>query len=195
MTTVAVILAGGCSSRMGRDKAELELEGTSFLARLARRYRPVFDGVYVSSPRLGTYDFPGLDELPDLRPGQGPLAGLETAFLATAAQAVFLTAVDLPFGDEALARRLTEELGRADACLIQRHSGRLEPLFAVYRASCLPVLQACLDGGQRSVQGMIAKISCRILEETDLKEWNLAHILQNINTPRDYWQACRETGW
>ncbi len=192
MTTAAVILAGGRSSRMGRDKAALDLEGRSFLARLAERYRPVFDRVYVSSPRRGTYDVPGAEELPDLRPGRGPLAGLEAAFLSTEAETVFLTAVDLPFGDPVLALRLTAELGEADACLIRRGDGSLEPLFAAYRRSCLPALQSCLDGGRGAVKGLLDQISCRVVEESALEGWDLARILYNVNTPEDYRRACRK---
>ncbi|MBM6926536.1 molybdenum cofactor guanylyltransferase [Pseudoflavonifractor phocaeensis] len=189
MATVAVILAGGRSSRMGRDKAVLELEGRSFLERLVRRYETAFDRVYVSSPRRGTYTLPGAEELPDLRPGRGPLAGLEAAFLSTAAETVFLTAVDLPFGDPALALHLTAELGEADACLIRRTDGEPEPLFAVYRRTCLPDLQACLEEGRGAMKALLDRLSCRMVEESALEGWDLDHILQNVNTPEDYRRA------
>ena len=76
--TIGVILSGGQSRRMGRDKAGLSLAGQSFLDRMTKELSPLFDGIYVSVDRPGRY--PGCRELPDLRPGQGPLAGLEARF-------------------------------------------------------------------------------------------------------------------
>ena len=110
--TIAVILSGGRSSRMGRDKAELPLGGETFLERLTTGFTPLFDRVYVSVDQPGRY--PGRRELPDLRPGQGPLAGLEAAFRSTEAEAVFLAAVDLPFAAPALAAKVLERAGEGD---------------------------------------------------------------------------------
>ena len=177
--TAVVILTGGQSARMGRDKAGLVLDGEVFRTRLTARFRTAFDQVWIAGP----------EGLPDLRPGQGPLAGLESAFVRTGAEAVFLTAVDLPFADPALARLLTERMGEKDACLIRRRDGRLEPLFAVYRRTCLPHLQACLDAGSRAMGALLDRLDCRMIEEDQLPGFDLAYILFNVNTPEDYSQA------
>lgn len=176
METAAVILAGGRSSRMGQDKAGLILEGTDFLTRLKARFQTEFGTVWVS----------GREGLPDLRPGQGPLAGLETAFVRTGAEQIFLTAVDLPFGDPALARLLMDRLEEKDVCLIRRDNGKLEPLFAAYRRSCLPHIQACLDEGRRAVRALLDRLDCRLVEERELESFDLERILFNVNTPADY---------
>lgn len=189
METIGVILAGGRSSRMGRDKSGLPWEGATFAARLAQRYGPLVDRLYVSVGAAGKLTLPGVEELPDLRPGEGPLAGLEAAFLRTGAERVFLTAVDLPFGEPALARLLLEELGERDACLIRRRTGQPEPLFAAYRNSCLPRLQACLDGGRRAVRALLEGVDCRFLEEEELPGFDLERVLLNVNTPEDYRRA------
>ena len=174
-----MILTGGRSSRMGRDKAGLALGGEAFLTRLASRLQGTFNRVWVCGP----------EGLPDLRPGQGPLAGLETAFVRTGAERIFLTAVDLPFADPALARLLAEKLGEKDACLIRRNSGKQEPLFAAYRRSCLPHIQACLDQGRRAMGALLDRLDCRMVEERDLPGFDLEHILFNVNTPEDYQDA------
>ena len=179
METAAVILTGGRSSRMGRDKAGLTLDGEEFLARLTARFRAEFRRVYAAGP----------GGLPDLRPGQGPLAGLETAFVRTGAERIFLTAVDLPFADPVLARRLMEGLGERDACLIRRSGGDLEPLFAAYRRSCLPHVRACLDQGRRAMGALLDRLDCRVVEEKDLPGFPLERILLNVNTWEDYRRA------
>ena len=179
METAAVILAGGGSSRMGRDKAGLTLGGEDFCTMLVSRFRREFGKVWVS----------GVRELPDLRPGQGPLAGLETAFVRTGAERLFVAAVDLPFADPALARLLMDRLGEKDACLIRRRDGRTEPLFAAYRRSCLPHVRACLDQGRRAMGALLDRLDCRIIEEETLPGFDLERILFNVNTPQDYLHA------
>ena len=129
---ICVILAGGRSRRMGRDKAMLPIGEETFLTRLIRTYREKFP-VFVSVSAADRFPHPDADELVDLRPGMGPLAGLEAAFLKTDADLVFLTATDLPFGNVKLAELLLECIGDRDACLIRRRDGGLEPAFAVYR--------------------------------------------------------------
>lgn len=179
MESAAVILAGGRSSRMGRDKAALTLHGEVFLTRLASRFGETFDRVYVS----------GSGGLPDLRPGEGPLAGLEAAFVRTGAERLFVTAVDLPFADPDLARLLLERLGGKDACLIRRRGGRVEPLFAAYRRSCLPHIQACLTEGRRAMGALLDRLDCRVVAEGELTGFDLDRLLLNVNTPADYRRA------
>lgn len=175
----AVVLAGGGSARMGRDKAALTLGGEPFLARLVSRFQKTFDQVYVSGP----------GGLPDLRPGEGPLAGLESAFVRTGAERIFVTAVDLPFADPALARLLLERLGERDVCLIRRRDGRVEPLFAAYRYTCLPHIQACLEEGRRAMGALLDRLDCRVVAENELPGFDLNRLLLNVNTPADYRRA------
>lgn len=188
MRTICVILSGGRSSRMGRDKAMLPFHGETFLARLVRQYSPAFP-TYVSVGQAGKYDTSGARELVDLHPSVGPLAGLEAALEQTDADAVFLTATDLPFGTLTLARRLVELLGTADACVIRWDDGSIEPAFGVYRRSCLEPLRACLCQGRRSFRGLLDQVTVHWASEAELREFPLRQLLQNINTPESYQKA------
>lgn len=188
-----MILSGGKSSRMGRNKAELPLGSETFLQRLVRQYSPAFP-VYVSVARAGQYDTFGAGELVDLRPGIGPLAGLEAAFLETDAELVFLTATDLPFGTLALAEKLLELRGSADACVIRRADGKPEPAFGVYRRTCLPALEDCLKENRRAFRGLLDRVEARWAEEAELKEFPLSRLLQNVNTPEEYEKAAEFLG-
>lgn len=183
--SICVILAGGQSRRMGRDKAALPMGNATFLSHLIDTYRPVFP-VYVSVGSPERFPHAGADELVDLRPGMGPLAGLETAFQQTDAELVFLTATDLPFGTADLAQTLVERISDADACVIRRQDGTVEPTFAVYRRSCLPALSALLDQNRRAVQALLNCVRvCWVPEET-LEGVDLDRVLRNINTPEQY---------
>ena len=190
--TIGVILSGGQSRRMGRDKAGVMLTGRTLLNRMAAELAPLFGEVYVSVDRPGRY--PGYRELADLRPGQGPLAGLEAAFLRTGAEAVFLAAVDLPFAGASLAARILAEAGVADACVIRRRSGETEPLFALYRRGCLEPLTACLNEGRRAVKALLDRVDCRWLEEDDLPELDLERALWNVNTGAELCRAAEAAG-
>ena len=188
MKTICVILAGGKSSRMGRDKAALPLAGETFLSRLVRVYSPAFP-VYVSVGEAGKFFCDGAEEIVDLHPGMGPLSGLEAAFVHTDADVVFLTATDLPFGTLALARKLLCLLGDADACVIRRADEQPEPAFGVYKRSCLLAVQDLLAENRRAFRGLFDKVSVRWAEEAELREFPLEQLLQNVNTPEEYEKA------
>ncbi len=185
MKTIAVVLAGGRSSRMGRDKANLEFNGVPMLRHLIEKYAAVFDEVCVSVNQKGRFDTAGARELVDHRPGQGPIAGLETAFLETDADIVFLTATDLPFGDPDAAKLLTQRCVGHDACVFTAD----EPLFGAYARSCLPVIQRRLDEDMLRLR--------RILKEIDTLELGVdsadtQELLMNVNDPEEYYHAIQK---
>lgn len=190
-----VIMAGGMSRRMGRDKGLLPFGGENLLQRMIQRWTGVFDAVAVSLDRPGRYGDLGVPELVDLRPSAGPMAGLEAALAGCGTEGVFLTAVDLPFGEPALARLLAQRLEGAQVSLIRRSSGRPEPLFALYTAACLPVIRQSLDRGERALfRGLYPFVQVREIQEQALAGFDLDHILFNMNRPQDWRAALAQEG-
>lgn len=191
MKLTTVILTGGASRRMGRDKGSLRAGDQTLLERQTARWRGVFSGVAVSIGEHPRPLPPDTVSLADRFPECGPMAGLE-AGLSAFPGGVFLTAVDMPFGDPDLARALAERLGEDDVCLIRRESGRLEPLFAVYGPRCLPAVRESLEGGERSfVHGLFPRVKVRVVEEKDLPGFDLERILCNVNRPED-WERVKD---
>ena len=188
MKTAAVILAGGMSRRMGRDKAALPFGEETMLSHLVHTYQPYFDVTAVSLNIPGRFDTAGAMEVVDRRPGEGPMAGLEAAFLDTGADVIFLTGTDLPFGDPALARHLVESLGTHDICLIRSNKGP-EPLFAVYSSRCLSAIRKSLEEGRRSMYGVIQQMDTLELPAESLPQFDIARILSNVNDPEEYAKA------
>jgi molybdopterin-guanine dinucleotide biosynthesis protein A len=182
---MTVILTGGASRRMGRDKATLPAGGGTMLEALVRRYSSL-GPVAVSVNRAGRFETYGALELVDAYPGKGPLNGLYSAFSQTEEDTVFLTATDLPMGDVNLAGHLVGKIVGHDACVIERRSGKLEPLFAAYRRSCLPKVKECLDGGRLSFAGLLREINAMYIKESQLEDWDLDIVLMNVNTQEDY---------
>ena len=188
---LTVILAGGASRRMGRDKATLPYRGTTLLQYQIDRYRTL-GPVAVSVARAGTYPFTGALELVDRYPDAGPLNGLLSGF-STGETALLLTAVDLPYGEPALALRLAALRGEADICMLRRGTKGVEPLFAVYGAGCAAAAARCLDAGKLAMTELFSLCSVRYVLPEELPEFDLDRCLRNVNTPEDYAALCRET--
>lgn len=190
MHITTVILTGGKSRRMGRDKGELPVGESTLLERMIDRWTGVFDAVAVSVGEGGRTLPAEVPALLDRHPGAGPMAGLEAALAELETDAVFLTAVDMPFGDAALARWMAERMGQADVCTIRRGDGRPEPLFALYRKSCLPVITRSLEEGRRSfVQGLFPFVAVEQIGEEELAAFDLERSLFNANSPEEWEQA------
>lgn len=182
---LTVILSGGSSRRMGRDKAMLPYGGSTLLQYLINKYA-VLGAVAVSVNEAGRFPFSGAAELTDPFPGEGPLNGIAAAFSRTDAQEIFLTATDLPYGEPAAVLRLAQLRGSADACILRSEDGKFEPLFAVYGRSCLAPAERCLAAGKRSFRDLLSTLSVRYVNYSELPETDFTRMLTNVNTPEAY---------
>lgn len=183
---LTVILTGGASRRMGRDKAMLPIGDKTMLQYLIDKYSAALGPVAVSVNTAGRFPFEGAAELPDRYPDMGPLNGLVSAFEETEADCVFMTGTDLPFGEPALAQRLYQLMGDADACIMRRGKKGFEPLFAIYRRKCGAAAAACLAEGRKSVLGFLETVNVRYVDPEEIPEFDLEHILMNVNTAEEY---------
>ncbi len=181
----AVILAGGRSTRMGRDKAFLEFRGQPLLARqiaLARSLKPV--EVVVSGRADADYSGFGCPVLRDPVSDAGPLAGIAAALEAARAPLVLVLAVDLPcLTREVVATVLAA--GEPARGAVPRVAGRLEPLVAVYPRSA-----AALAGAQLAQRRFAAGEFARRCEQAGLVRWldlppEWAGAFANWNSPAD----------
>lgn len=186
-----VILTGGGSRRMGRDKAELPYGGGTMLQYLIDKYSPS-GPVLVSVDRPGRFEFRGAGEIADAYPGQGPLNGIVSAFSACPAQEIFLTATDLPLGEPELAARLMELGAGYDACLLRRGPKGIEPLFAVYGRACARAAEDCLAQGKKSFFDMLELVNVRYAAPEELAGFDIERMLTNINTEQDYIRLVNE---
>jgi molybdenum cofactor guanylyltransferase len=159
-----VILAGGRSSRMGRDKAALVLDGRPLIARVVERLRLALGSVIiVGSAGLAALQ-PGAPIIPDERPGLGPLGGLATALAAAHTEWVFLVACDMPFIQPTLVRHMAAiALAAPEAQAVAlRSPGGLEPLHAAYRRDIAPVIAQTLGAPHPSMRGLLGRL--RVIE-------------------------------
>lgn len=186
-----VILAGGKSTRMGRDKLELPLGGKTMLAAAAERYGALFDRVVLSLGGGAERSIPGTETVRDIYRDCGPLGGLHAA-LKTCGEDVFLTAADMPYSDPRAALLLAELCGDADACVLTDAQGRPEPLFGFYRARVLSAAEAVLDGGRRSMRALLGAVNVKYAAPEQLGTLWSEKLTANINEPSDYEKLCLE---
>jgi molybdopterin-guanine dinucleotide biosynthesis protein A len=182
----AWVLAGGRSSRMGTDKARAESGGRALALRVADEAAAVCDRVsLVGDPLL--YAELGLPVIADRFPGQGPLSGMEAALAASNCDANLILACDMPAIRQGLLAELFTADGDSNAdCTVPRHDdGRLEPLCAVYRRRCHPVIQAALEGGIRKVTDALRLFAQHSLAIRYVRVSDPA-AFANLNTPEDW---------
>jgi molybdenum cofactor guanylyltransferase len=188
-----VILVGGKSRRMGRDKLLIEVGGAPLLRRvhesLASRCAEVISVGGGGAP-LG-----GARRVPDERAGgQGPLAGMEAGLAAARNRLIFVAAGDLPFLPAGFVSFLLGRLEERGVCAaVPRHRGRMHPLCAAYDRRILPQIRSALDGGVRSVREFLGDLDQVYYVQEELRRFgNPDRFLMNVNSPRDLERARRE---
>lgn len=191
------VLAGGGSTRFGRDKALVELAGKPMLARmieLMRRFEQ--DVKIVAAP--GKYSSFGAEVVEDRWPGEGPLGGIITALIHAEEIDVqcgwnFIVSCDMPFLNPDWMQYLVERATQSAAQVVLPHSTNgPEPLCAVWRTDARADIQEQFEKGLRKVTAAIAKLKSEVLDEADWKRFDSAgRLFWNMNTAADYEEARR----
>ena len=182
----AVLLAGGKSTRMGRDKAGVLLHGQPLWQRQLATLRAVHPHeLFISGKPDGPYADAGVEILPDNLPGLGPLAGLEAALRRASHPLVLVLAIDLPAMTADFLSSLIRHGAASATGGVPREARWFEPLAAVYPRACLPLVEACLRDADRSMQRFVRLaveqgfVQVRELEDSERALFN------NINQPAD----------
>jgi molybdopterin-guanine dinucleotide biosynthesis protein A len=145
---------------MGQDKALLSLTPyASLVSHIANLVEQVAGSAILLGP-TAKYGSLGWECWGDLRPGEGPLAGLETALTRTTAPYNLIVACDLPGVPAAtLADLLSQAISQNAPCTLLRDgTGRVHPLCGVYHPICLSHIQSALDTGDRKVMNVVSHL-------------------------------------
>jgi molybdenum cofactor guanylyltransferase len=183
----AVVLAGGRSTRMGRDKALLPFEGRRMIEHIIGRIEPHVREVLVSATDSGTYAFLGREVVVDSVAGQGPMRAVATALERASHDVVLVVPCDVPgVPVDLLARLLRAARSGAEIVVPVTPDGQYEPLFAVYRRSVRNRLIDALERGERRIVSVYS--SCDTMEVP----MGSGDRLFNVNTSADYERALAE---
>ncbi len=184
LKATGVVLAGGESRRMGRDKLQLMVGGKPLLTRVCLALASRCDEILV----VGGCAPAESRHVPDLRPGrQGPLAGIEAGLLAARHRAFFVAAGDMPFLTGDLVGYLLGLLSGDVQAVVPDLGGRVHPLCAAYGREVRSAVSAALDRGTRSVRELLEALpSVRYVRQEEL--WRFGNpdlLLTNVNSPED----------
>ena len=180
----AFILAGGKSTRMGTDKAFLEFEGRTLLARALDLAHSVTQKVSIVGNRERFASFGRVVE--DIFRDCGPLAGIHAALRCSTTELNLMLAVDMPFISPAFLQYLLRQAQSAPEAvvIVPRASGRRQPLCAMYRRDFAGFAETALGRGQNRIDRLFEEIRTRMIDETELDRAGFSlEIFRNLNTP------------
>jgi molybdopterin-guanine dinucleotide biosynthesis protein A len=198
-----IILAGGRSERMGRDKAWLIFDNQPLVLHVAQRMLPLAGQLIISSndpTRYATVAASLAGRVPvrivsDSHPGAGPLAGLEAGLAAAGQDLALMIAVDMPFLNLSLVSYMAELAADYDVVVpvienaATGQTGR-EPLHAFYRRACLPAISAHLAEGHRRVISFFPDVRVRDVFAEEIRRFDPEYMsFFNVNTPEDWERA------
>lgn len=192
-----IVLAGGLSTRMGRDKAFLDIDGQTLLERVITRLGGRFREILVVTSQQGRerikehkLEFSReVSLITDLYPGKGSLGGIYSGLALSPAFRNLVVACDMPFINARLVGHMAECAQGFDI-VIARVRGFLEPLHSIYSKRCLGPMKRLLDDDNLRILDLLPEMKVRYLEEDEiapLDPHNLSFF--NINTAADFQRA------
>lgn len=176
----AIVMAGGKSSRMGRDKGMLPIEDRPMIELICNKLRPHFKQLLISANDADKYSFLGIDVVPDKIPDHSPLMGIASALDASRHNVNFVIACDMPGFDMTLVRRMLREHEGYEGVVPVTEGSLLEPMCAVYTKDLLPAIREALAAGEKKIKDVLMRRRIKYIEAGDPGPF------RNINTAEDY---------
>jgi molybdopterin-guanine dinucleotide biosynthesis protein A len=185
----SIVLAGGKSLRLGRNKALEEIGGRRLIERVIERLaRLGNDIIVVTSSRSQLPDL-GVKMVTDSYPGRGNLVGMYSGLKEVSSQHALVVGCDMPLLNVALLRHLTE-LSTGFDVVIPRVGDELEPLHAVYSKNCLAPIEATLGEGKLRISDFFSAVRVRYVESVEIDRFDPRHLsFFNINSEADLERA------
>ena len=189
-----VLLAGGNSSRMGRNKALMPLAGRRLVDRALAVLAGLFDDLLMVTNSPDLYADLGIRMVPDIVTGKGALGGIHSAVHNAAAPHCLVVACDMPFLNAGVLRYLAEQRAEYDV-VVPNVNGRPQPLHAVYGKACLQPIARRLESDRLHVVGFFPDVRVREVTANELAAFDPEGLsFRNLNTPEEFADAERRLG-
>src|SRR2546423_9692166 len=187
------VLAGGKSTRMGKDKAFLEFKGRILLARALELAAAAGQEVRIVGDSRKFAAFGRVVE--DIYREHGPLAGIHAALESSATDLNLMLAVDLPFVQPNFLKYLITVAKETPALVTVPNAGDgLQPLCAVYRREFAKVAEQSLARGENKIDPLFAEVESRLLGPEELSQMGFfIQMFRNLNTPKEFERAATMT--
>lgn len=177
----AIILAGGKSSRMGRDKSLLAADSLPLIGKIVCQLKDHFPEIIIGANDVEKYRFLNLPVITDLEEGKGPLMGIYSTLLSSKHEINFVVACDIPDLNMKYVKELIRQAKDYQIVVPTWKDGKHEPLFAVYTKSILNNVKNLLDAGQRKISLLFELVDVKYVPLPDEMNW-----YKNLNTMEDY---------
>ena len=188
-----IVLAGGKSVRLGRDKARETVGGEGLLHRVLRVVAPLTAEVILSvSPKSALpTDVPGVRTVVDSTPGRGVLGGLHSGLVVSRTWHNLVVACDMPFLNADLLRYMIG-LATGYDLVLPRLEGQTEPLHAIYSKGCVGPIARLLERGQLRIAGLFPLVRVRYVEQGEVERYDPQRLsFFNVNTEAELERARR----
>jgi len=183
--TTGLILVGGKSSRMGRDKAMLPLSGKLLIDKVLDTMRTCLRRVILVGDHPERFEGYGLEIYPDIFPGSS-LGGLYTGLYRAETSYIFAAACDLPFASPSILR-LVLSLGEGFDTVVPLSGDKPEPLFALYHKNCLEPMKRLLVSRNYRIHDFYPQVRTRYVTPEELASaGESGEAFLNVNTIEEY---------
>lgn len=182
MKLTAIVLTGGKSSRMGRDKALIQLDGKTLLKRAVDFCSSFCDEVLISSDSED-HRLKGFLTVPDQFKNCGPIGGIHTCLQQSSNEWNFVLSVDAPFVAKDFVNFLISDVAGFDA-VIPVYDGKKEPLIALYNKRTVPQFENNIKAGEYKLHFLLQELNTHFV---DARVWldQYPKLFQNLNSPED----------
>jgi len=190
-SVAGIVLAGGLSSRMGRNKAFLKLNSLTVIEQTLERLGKVAQEIIIATNNPEEYSFLGLRVVRDALPHQGPLGGILAGLKASAHPINLVVACDMPFLKPELLEFMLGFTDKFDVVVPKSKRG-IEPLHAVYSTMCSDPIAESLRSGDWQVVSFFPKVRVKYLQVEMLEKYDPEGLsMFNINNWQDFERAKR----
>jgi molybdopterin-guanine dinucleotide biosynthesis protein A len=184
----SIILAGGKSSRLGRNKALQVIEGKSLIQWVVDHLAILTTEIIIATAHgeaIPCSSAVRIKTVGDIYPGKGPLGGIHSGLIASSSSWAIVVGCDTPFLSIGLLEYMTQVLADSDVAL-PRIGEMIEPLCAVYSKSCLASIQELLEQDERRIRKLFSIVRVKYVEEDEINSFDPKHLsFFNINSQDD----------
>ncbi|PKL39842.1 MAG: molybdenum cofactor guanylyltransferase [Spirochaetae bacterium HGW-Spirochaetae-1] len=183
--TRAYIIAGGRSSRFGRDKSLYEFNGKPMIMHVYDALSPVFQEISIIADEGDKYSIPGVKVYPDIIPGLGPIGGVYSALCNCENGRAFVVPCDMPFLNSSLIAYMASIPPQYDV-IVPMLDGHYQPLHAIYSTSCIKPIKQLIDAGKGKLIDFYNNAEIRVIGEDEITFYDDPYkVFRNINYTDD----------
>jgi len=185
----SIVLAGGQSSRLGKDKAFLKVKDQFLLERVIDRLRQLSEEIIIVANEVDKYEeFEGA-VVSDVYPGKGSIGGIYSGLKRASNHHSLVVACDMPFLNLSLLRYM-QMLTPSYDVVIPRIGSLTEALHAIYSTNCLPFIEDQLQKGDLKIVHFFPQVRVRYVEQEEIEIFDAEHLsFFNINSEADLEKA------